>query len=109
MAKGPSLSTLSKVAAPTRGLAQRFGFLLLMAAAGGLLILGNTHGEIIRQMRVTAMEAMAPVLEGLSTPVLSIRRAIVELEFFWNTNLENRELRQQVVRLNKWQTIARNL
>ena len=106
MAKGPSLSTLSKVAAPTRGMAQRFGLLFLMTAAGGLLILGNTHEEFVRQMRVMAVEVMAPVLKVMSTPVLSARQAIAELEFFWNTNQENRILRQQVVRLTKWQVIA---
>ena len=90
-------------------MAQRFGFVLLMATAAGMLILGNTHGEIIRQMRVMAMEAVAPLLEVMSTPVLSARRAFTELEFFWNTNLENRVLRQQVERLTKWQMIARNL
>ena len=109
MAKGPSLSTLSKVAAPTRGMAQRFGLLFLMTTAGGLLILGNTHEEFIRQMRVMAVEAMAPVLKVMSTPVLSARQAMDELEFFWNTNQENRILRQQVGRLTKWQAIARNL
>ncbi len=109
MAKGPRLTTLSKVAAPARGMAQRFGLLLLMAAAGALLILGKTHGEVVRQLRIMAIEAFAPVLEVMSTPVVSARHAVAEVEFFWNTNRENRVLRQQVARLSKWQTIARNL
>lgn len=109
MAKGPRLSTLSKVAAPARGMAQRFGLLLLMAAAVALLILGKTHGEAIRQLRVMAIEAVAPLLEVLSAPVISARHAIARAENFWQTNLDNQGLRAQVERLNKWQAIARNL
>ena len=109
MAKGPSLAALSKIAAPPRGIAQRFGFLLLISAAGTLLILGNTHGEIIRQMRVMAVEVIAPILEIMSAPVISARQVAAEMEFFWNTNQENRVLRAQVSRLAKWQMIARNL
>ena len=109
MAKGPRLSTLAKVAAPARGVAQRFGFGLLVAAALALLVLGKTHGDAVRQLRVLAVEAIAPVLEVLSAPVISARHALSEIEYFWQTNRENRALREQVTRLAKWQTIARNL
>jgi rod shape-determining protein MreC len=109
VAKGPRLSSLSRVAAPARGVAQRFGLLLLMAAAVALLILGKTHGEAIRQLRVMAVEAVAPILEVLSAPVISARHAIAEVEHFWNTGRENHSLREQVARLSKWQVIARNL
>ena len=109
MAKGPRLSTLAKVAAPARGVAQRFGFGLLVAAALALLVLGKTHGDAVRQLRVLAVEAIAPVLEVLSAPVISARHALSEIEYFWQTNRENQALREQVTRLAKWQTIARNL
>ncbi|MDA1098598.1 MAG: rod shape-determining protein MreC [Proteobacteria bacterium] len=109
MAKGPRLSSLSRVAAPARGMAQRFGLLLLMTIAVALLILGKTHGDAIRQLRVMAVEAVAPVLEVLSAPVISARHAIAEIEQFWNTGRENQALREKVARLAKWQTIARNL
>ncbi len=109
MAKGPRLSTLSKVAAPARGVAQRFGLLLLLTAAVVLLVLGKTHGDAIRHLRVMAVEAVAPVLEVLSAPVISARHAIAKVEHFWQTNRENEVLRAQVAHLSKWQTIARNL
>ncbi|NQV61135.1 MAG: rod shape-determining protein MreC [Alphaproteobacteria bacterium] len=109
MAKGPRLSSLSRVAAPARGVAQRFSLPLLMAAAVALLILGKTHGDTIRQLRVMAVEAVAPILEVLSAPVISARHGIAELEQFWNTGRDNQALREQVARLSKWQIIARNL
>ncbi|MFP6772424.1 MAG: rod shape-determining protein MreC [Alphaproteobacteria bacterium] len=109
MAKGPRLSTLAKVAAPARGVAQRFGFGLLVAAALALLVLGKTHDDAVRQMRVLAVEAIAPVLEVLSAPVISARHALSEIEYFWQANRANQALREQVTRLTKWQTIARNL
>ncbi len=109
MAKGPRLSSLSRIAAPARGAAQRFGLLLLMAAAVALLILGKTHGEAISKLRVMAVEAVAPVLEVLSAPVISARHAITEIEHLWNTGQDNQALREQVARLSKWQIIARNL
>jgi len=109
VAKGPRLSTLAKVAAPARGVAQRFGLLLLMTAAVGLLILGKTHGDAVRDLRVMAVEVVAPLLEVLSAPVLSARQAISEIENFWHTNRDNRGLRAQVELLAKWQTVARNL
>ncbi len=109
MAKGPRLTTLSKVAAPARGVAQRFGLLLLMTAAVALLVLGKTHGDAVRHLRVMAVEAVAPLLEVLSAPVSSARHAISEIENFWYTNRDNQALRTQVELLAKWQTIARNL
>lgn len=109
MAKGPRLSSLSRVAAPARGMAQRFGLLLLMATAVALLVLGKTHGEAISQLRVMAVETVAPVLEVLSAPVISARHAIAEIEHILNTGRDNRTLREQLSRLSKWQIIARNL
>ncbi|MBT6591029.1 MAG: rod shape-determining protein MreC, partial [Rhodospirillaceae bacterium] len=109
MAKGPRLSTLSRVAAPARGVAQRFGLVLLMATALALLILGKTHGDAIRQLRVMAVEVVAPILEVLSAPVISARHAVAEVQGLWSTNQDNQALREQVARLSKWQTIARNL
>jgi rod shape-determining protein MreC len=109
VAKGPRLSTLSRVAAPARGVAQRFGLVLLMATALALLILGKTHGDAIRQLRVMAVEVVAPILEVLSAPVISARHAVAEVQGLWSTNQDNQALREQVARLSKWQTIARNL
>ena len=109
MAKGPRLSGLSRVAAPARGVAQRFGLLLLMATALALLVLGKTHGDAIRDLRVMAVEGVAPVLEVLSAPVISARHAIGQIEHLWNTERNNRVLREKVARLSKWQSIARNL
>ena len=90
-------------------MAQRFGLLLLMATAVGLLILGKTHGDAIRQLRVMAVEVVAPILEVLSAPVISARHAIAKIEHLRNTSRDNDALREQVARLSKWQTIARNL
>ena len=83
-------------------MAQRFGLLLLMATAVALLILGKTHGDAIRQLRVMAVEVAAPILEVLSAPVISARHAIAEIEHFWNTSRDNGALREQVARLSKW-------
>ena len=83
-------------------MAQRFGFGLLVAAALALLVLGKTHGDAVRQLRVLAVEAIAPVLEVLSAPVISARHALSEIEYFWQTNRENQALREQVTRLAKW-------
>ena len=90
-------------------MAQRFGLLLLMATAVALLILGKTHGDAIRHLRGMAVEVAAPILEVLSAPVISARHAINEIEHLWNTYRDNGALREQVARLSKWQTIARNL
>lgn len=109
MAKGPRLSRLSRVAAPARGMAQRFGLLLLMAAAFALLVLGKTHSDAIRDLRVMAVEVVAPVLEVLSAPVISARHAIGRIQHLWNTDRDNWVLREKIARLSKWQSIARNL
>ena len=75
VAKWPRLSTLAKVAAPARGVAQRFGLLLLMTAAVGLLILGKTHGHAVRDLRVMAVEVVAPEHSGSSIGYISIGTA----------------------------------
>ena len=73
------------------------------------MILGKTHGDAIRHLRGMAVEVAAPILEVLSAPVISARHAINEIEHLWNTSRDNGALREQVARLSKWQTIARNL
>jgi rod shape-determining protein MreC len=100
---------LTRVTAPARTVAQRFGVLLLMAAALALLILGKTHGEAVGRLRALAVDGIAPVMEVLSTPVASARQVITEAEKFLATYHQNSELRQQVARLSQWQAVARRL
>lgn len=90
-------------------MAQRFALGLLLAAAIALLVLGKTHGDAISQLRMAAVDAIAPVLDVMSRPVEAIQGGIAKGRELWFLYEDNAALRNEQRRLLHWQTIARKL
>jgi rod shape-determining protein MreC len=82
---------------------------VLLLAASVLLVLGKTHQDAVSRLRMLAIDAIAPVLDVMSRPVDAGTQAIAEVERFWNTYQDNRQLRQDNLRLLQWQEVARRL
>lgn len=98
-----------RLAVPLRALVQRFAFLLLMAAAAGLLIIGRADTNLAERIRVAVMDATLPVFEVLSRPVSAIHRARESVERVFFVFEENARLREENARLKQWQDVARRL
>ena len=98
-----------RLAVPVRVLVQRFAFVLLIAAAFGLMILGKADALLVDRLRFAIIDAGAPVLEVLSHPVAALRAGIDEVNQVIYLRAENQRLLREVEHLSNWQTVARRL
>lgn len=107
MAKRPE--SFQRVAAPLRAMAQRFAFLFLLVAAGGVLLVGKADPKIFDRTRMVVTDAIAPVLDALSRPIATGAAIVDEVQYLSNLQEQNVSLRAENARLIQWHTVARNL
>ncbi|MDA1090558.1 MAG: rod shape-determining protein MreC [Proteobacteria bacterium] len=107
MARGPR--SVSRLAQPVRGLAQRFAFIGLVAAAFGLMILGKVDLILMDNLRAHVTDAVTPILDAISRPADSIARAVDQFRELAALRKENARLRINEARLLQWQAAARRL
>lgn len=98
-----------RLAQPIRLWVQRFTFLLLLAAAVGLMLLGKADTVLVERLRVEVTDSVAPLLDALSRPTAVINDLIEVGRNTYGLALENRTLREENARLLQWQAIARRL
>ncbi|HJO74571.1 MAG TPA: rod shape-determining protein MreC [Rhodospirillales bacterium] len=107
MARGPR--SVSRLTQPIRGLAQRFAFIGLVAAAVGLMILGKVDVILMDNIRAQVTDAVAPILEAVSRPADSIAKAVDQVRELAALRKENVRLRLNEAQLLQWQAAARRL
>ena len=107
MARGPR--SVSRLAQPIRGLAQRFAYLGLVATAVGLMILGKVDLILVENLRAHVTDAVAPILDAVSRPADSIAKVVDQVRELASLRQENLRLRQNQTRLLQWQAAARRL
>lgn len=107
MAKRPE--SFQRVAAPLRAMAQRFAFLFLLLAAGGVLLIGKADPHVFDRGRMMVTDAFAPVLDALSRPMATGAAIVEEVGFLMDLRSQNATLRAENARLIQWHTAARNL
>ena len=98
-----------RITAPLRGLAHRFAYVFLLAAALGILLLGRADPLVFERARMTVTDVTAPVLDALSRPAITVSHVIGEMRELAVLRDENQVLRAQNERLLQWQTAARTL
>lgn len=98
-----------RIATPIRALAQRFAFLMLLAGAIGLVVMGKVDTLLVERIRVNVADAFSPILAALSEPLRTTESMIEELRDLGRLRVENDRLREQNERLLRWQTVARQL
>lgn len=98
-----------RYASPVRALAQRFTFMLLVAAAFLLMIVGKADNVIVEKARTAFADTVVPLLDVLSRPVDRVVEFVDEAHDFADLRAENARLREERERLLKWQLIARQL
>ncbi len=89
--------------------AQRLAFLVLAAGAVGFVLIADKERALVEEIRMTATDALVPVLEAVSRPVETVTNAVDSLHEFAVLQEENERLRTENTRLLKWEAVARRL
>ena len=101
--------SVRRLALPVKGWVQRFAFVLFIAAAIGLMILGKAESRLVERLRVTITDVTAPVLEVLSHPAAALAAATAEMRQLIDLRSENTRLRAENARLRQWHAVAQRL
>ena len=101
--------TISRIAAPIRGMAQRFSFMALILLAVALMMLGKVDIALMERVRANVTDAVTPILDVISKPIVSVNKMISEAKSFYSVREENLILKQEKDRLLQWQAAARKL
>ena len=99
----------SPIAAQIRGTTQLFSFLVLILLAGALMVLGRFDIVTVERVRTNVTDAVAPILNVLSKPALSINQMIDEAWGLYHVREENVLLKKEKSRLLQWQVVAKKL
>jgi rod shape-determining protein MreC len=101
--------TLLTLATPIRQWAQRFAFLLLVATAFALMLLGKADTVFVERARTAITDTVTPVLDVVSRPIASVAEVLHEGQELAALRAQNAALRQENARLQHWQQVARRL
>ena len=97
---------IARITMPIRALAQRFAFLILLGAAGGVLMVGKADPRIFFRARVNVTDSVAPILDAMSRPVATAASIVEDVRRLVNLTSENVALRQENARLLQWRAAA---
>jgi rod shape-determining protein MreC len=100
---------VARITMPIKALAQRFAFLILLGAAGGVLMVGKADPKIFEQTRIVVTDAAAPILDAVSRPVATVASVVEEANYLIHLRDENVVLRQENARLLQWRSAAQVL
>lgn len=100
--------SISRIAT-LRTLVQRFAFLLLLASAIAIMVVGRTDPKVFDKARATATDLISPILDFLSRPTATVDRWIGEAQMLVNLYDENQRLREENQRLLQWRSVAHQL
>lgn len=98
-----------RLASPLKAWIQRFAFLLLVAAALSLMVIGKTEIVAVERVRAAVTDAFTPILNLLTRPTDAFVEGIDNLRELGDLRAENARLREEQERLLHWQSAARQL
>lgn len=101
--------SVARLAAPIKGLIQRFAFLLLVVSAFVLMLLGKGETLLIDRFRTGVLDFAAPVMEVLSQPAAAVANAVENVKQLYMLRTENEKLRAENAKLREWQATAHRL
>ena len=101
--------SISRFAAPIRNMAQRFVFMALILVAVALLLLGKGNELLVERVRTSVTDAVAPILDVVSKPIVSISLMVQEAKDLYAVREENKRLIRDKERLLQWQAVSRKL
>lgn len=97
---------VARLATPLKAWTQRFAFLLLVAAAFGLMLLGKADTLLVERARTQLADAMAPFLEAVSQPVATVNDTVAQIRDMARLREVNAMLRAENERLLDWRRQA---
>ena len=98
-----------RYAVPFRAVLQRFAFVLLIAAAFLLMLLGRFDNALVERTRLAVVDAVAPIMDVVSRPVAAANRAAAAVADLVQLRSELASAREDNQRLLQWQMVARRL
>lgn len=100
---------VTRLASPLKAWVQRFAFLLLIAAALSIMVIGKTEIVGVERVRAGITDAFAPILNLLTRPTDVLVEGVDNLRELADLRAENARLRAEQDRLMHWQAAARRL
>lgn len=97
------------LATPIKAWAQRSAFVFFFALAIALLVLGRAQTPAVERVRTAVNDAIAPVLELVTSPVATVSDTIVNTRELLEVRAANEALRRENERLLQWQAAAQRL
>lgn len=98
-----------RIAAPLRGLFNRFTIVGLLGLCFGLILLSRGEVGVIERVRTGVADLMSPVLAVLASPVEAAGDAADSVRSLIRLRSEHALLVEEVRRLEQWQDVARKL
>lgn len=97
---------VARLATPLKAWTQRFAFLLLIAAAFGLMLLGKADTLLVERARTQLADAVAPFLQAVSEPVTTVNETVEQVREMARMREVNAMLRAENERLLDWRRQA---
>ncbi len=101
--------SVARLAAPVKVLVQRFAYVLLVAAAFVLMLMGNGESLLVDRFRTGVVDLTAPVMSLLSRPAATVTEIADNVRALIRLRSENARLKEENARLLAWQAAARRL
>lgn len=106
---GYRAGSLKRLATPVRAAVQRSALVLLLLASAVMVGFSRADLSKAERLRTVVADAFVPLLDALSRPAATVHDAIDELHELAAIKAENMRLRDENVRLQHWQQVAREL
>lgn len=101
--------SVTRLAAPFRGLAQRNAALGLVLLCAVLIVVGRAEPRLLERLRTLVLDVAGPVADAVSQPVVASQRVADRIAELLSLHSENAILREENARLAQWQVVARSL
>ncbi len=101
--------SVTRLAGPLRGLAQRNAALGLVLLCAVLIVVGRAEPRMLERLRTLVLDVAGPVADAVSQPMVASQRVADRLAELLSLHSENAILREENARLQQWQVVARSL